>query len=198
MQLIMIILGLISLNSAQADLIESVFFTSDSAMVEPGEVLKLEAVADSISKGRFEVVILVGNADKRASNQYNFDLAKRRAEAVRDFLNALGVEDEIKITLSQGEEEPTSPRLDVNRRVDIHLFAKKQLVRQDKNMLILHLGIMPQGVKALEKAPYRVKVGQDLDPGAGLTYMRRLYKGWHLGATVLTNPTATINIGCSF
>lgn len=195
--LLTILIVLFSIT-AQARLVESIYFETDSAMIQPEEIHKLEAVADAVSAERYEVVILVGNADERASEAYNFDLAKRRAAAVKDYLQMLGIEDEIKITLSQGEQEPVSKELLRNRRVDIHLFAKKVEKERPNNFIALHLGVLPHGIEATDRQPFRTRVQQEMNPGAGVSYFRRLYKCLHVGATIMTNPTYTVNLGCAW
>lgn len=197
MKALLFIVFLLVNSVTYGKLVESIYFETDSSIVLPSEVVKLENVQDAVFQGRYDIVILVGSADRRASNSYNFDLAKRRAGAVKEFLESMGVKEKIKITVSSGEEEPVSEDLAKNRRVDIHVFAKK-VENVDNNMLILHLGIMPHGVKALETAPHRVKIGQKIELGAGATYMRRITGCFHLGSTVMTNPTFTVNFGCSF
>ncbi len=58
-------------------------------------------------KGHPHVKIQIeGHADERGTNNYNLALGERRAEAVRDFLMSLGVEEERMAVISYGEEKP--------------------------------------------------------------------------------------------
>jgi len=70
---------------------------------------------------------IVGHADHSGTAQFNFKLAKQRAQAVADFFLDKGVEQAQLSVLSLGESYPvklaetrTSNRLD--RRVEIHLY----------------------------------------------------------------------------
>lgn len=58
-------------------------------------------------KSRGEVEILVGgHADERGSDLYNLQLAERRADAVKKYLVARGVEADRISTTSHGEQQP--------------------------------------------------------------------------------------------
>lgn len=50
---------------------------------------------------------LEGHADERGTREYNIALGERRANAVRDFLRAQGVNSPIEV-ISYGEEQPIS------------------------------------------------------------------------------------------
>jgi peptidoglycan-associated lipoprotein len=67
-------------------------------------------------------LLLEGHADERGTPEYNLALGDRRAQAVRDFLIAAGVEAGRLATVSYGEERPVDPGHDevswaLNRRV---------------------------------------------------------------------------------
>jgi OOP family OmpA-OmpF porin len=99
----------------------SLFFDTGSTRVRAYDVDKLVRVATALQQNAGLKVKLVGHADVRGGTEFNEGLAKKRAEAVRDYLiNNLGV-DASRITMeSKGESSPLSPSMnDVNRRVDI-------------------------------------------------------------------------------
>ncbi|NWG45869.1 MAG: peptidoglycan-associated lipoprotein Pal [Alphaproteobacteria bacterium] len=52
-------------------------------------------------------VTIEGHADERGTREYNFALAARRANAVRDYLVGLGVDSARLKTISYGKERPT-------------------------------------------------------------------------------------------
>ena len=51
-------------------------------------------------------VVVEGHADERGTNEYNLALGERRANAVRDYLMAGGIDPERISTISYGEERP--------------------------------------------------------------------------------------------
>ncbi len=83
----------------------AVFFSYDSAAVNPIEAVKCEKVAAYL-KRRGGGVILEGHGDERGSREYNLVLGERRALAVRDYLMSLGVAPDSIQTKSFGEEMP--------------------------------------------------------------------------------------------
>jgi peptidoglycan-associated lipoprotein len=54
-------------------------------------------------------VRIEGNADERGTREYNFALGSRRAEAVKTFLGAHGVDEARISTISYGKERPIDP-----------------------------------------------------------------------------------------
>ena len=71
-----------------------------------GEGLMLAAHASYLSKNPALKVTIEGHADERGTPEYNIALGERRAEAVSNYLQALGVQaDQISI-VSYGEEKP--------------------------------------------------------------------------------------------
>jgi peptidoglycan-associated lipoprotein len=57
-------------------------------------------------------VRIEGNCDERGTREYNFALGARRAESVRDFLIAHGVDGARITTISYGKERPLDPGSD--------------------------------------------------------------------------------------
>ena len=55
------------------------------------------------------VITIEGHADERGTTEYNLALGDRRANAVRNYLMALGVDQERILTISYGEERPADP-----------------------------------------------------------------------------------------
>lgn len=68
-------------------------------------------------------VTLAGYCDERGADQYNIALGERRAEAVRNYLLSLGINEGRLEAVSYGEERPVDPGHDEdawakNRRVE--------------------------------------------------------------------------------
>ena len=92
---------------------EDIFASTQTALAELAEALRA-----SPGLG----LVLEGHADERGTAEYNLALGERRAQAVRDFLVAAGVEARRITTVSYGEERPLDPGHDevawaLNRRV---------------------------------------------------------------------------------
>ncbi len=87
-------------------LTEMIFFEFDSS----------ELSADAEDRLREKIAILranpgirlriEGHADERGSTEYNLALGQRRAETVRNFLDAYGVSGDRLVTISYGKERP--------------------------------------------------------------------------------------------
>ena len=102
-----------------------VLFATDQSTLLPAAVLKLNEVADALVKGSPDSNITVeGHTDSQGQRQYNMDLSKKRADAVRDQLVARGVAaDRIK-SVGYGPDKPlvdnkTAENRANNRRVEI-------------------------------------------------------------------------------
>jgi peptidoglycan-associated lipoprotein len=116
-------------GSEVAGIYQNIYFDFDKSDIKPEFRPILEAVADDLKANRGRFVRAVGHCDERGTNEYNFGLGERRAESVKSYLVALGVEAERVRTLSKGEEEPADPGHDEaawakNRRVEFFTVDK--------------------------------------------------------------------------
>jgi outer membrane protein OmpA-like peptidoglycan-associated protein len=103
----------------------SVLFASNESTLLPAAMIKLNEVADALTKGNPDSNITVeGHTDSQGQRQYNMDLSKKRADAVRDQLVSRGVaQDRIK-AVGIGPDRPiasnnTAEGRANNRRVEI-------------------------------------------------------------------------------
>ena len=81
-----------------------------------------EALKSILSEFPTNTVILEGHCDERGSAEYNLGLGDRRANAVKSFLNQLGIDAERLQAISYGKERPQCTTSDegcwqMNRRV---------------------------------------------------------------------------------
>jgi len=102
----------------------TIYFAYDQDQVGASERVKLEKVADYMTKYAGVGVIIEGHCDERGSAEYNRALGERRALSVKQYLVGLGVPDARLKTISYGEERPavtgTGPAVFTkNRRAEL-------------------------------------------------------------------------------
>ncbi|MFO0734499.1 MAG: OmpA family protein [Labilithrix sp.] len=103
----------------------AVLFASNESTLLPAAMIKLNEVADALTKGNPDSNMTVeGHTDSQGQRQYNMDLSKKRADAVRDQLVSRGVaQDRIK-AVGIGPDRPIASNNSAegranNRRVEI-------------------------------------------------------------------------------
>jgi outer membrane protein OmpA-like peptidoglycan-associated protein len=111
---------------------ERVLFAYDSFTLEAAGEEKLQAIADLYKRtgAEWKKLELKGYADARGSQDYNYDLSRRRAKAVKRHLVSLDVPDEILDIEAYGELDPTVPAAETeaehrkNRRVEFVIIRE--------------------------------------------------------------------------
>ncbi len=83
-----------------------VYFDYDRATLRKGSKEVLQENARKLILHPNTKIQIEGHTDSRGSNEYNLALGARRAQTVRRFLAALGVEEDRIQTTSFGEEKP--------------------------------------------------------------------------------------------
>jgi outer membrane protein OmpA-like peptidoglycan-associated protein len=111
---------------------ERVLFPYDSFTLEtPGEE-KLQAIANLYKRtgGEWKKLEIKGYADARGSQDYNYDLSRRRAKAVKKYLTTLDVPDSVLDIEAYGELDPAVPQAETeaehkqNRRVEFVIIRE--------------------------------------------------------------------------
>jgi peptidoglycan-associated lipoprotein len=101
----------------------NIYFDYDSDAVKAEYRAIIDAHAKYMVANANAKMILQGNTDERGTREYNLSLGQRRAVAVKNALNLLGVKDSQIETVSYGEEKATQncagDSCDKDRRVDI-------------------------------------------------------------------------------
>ncbi|PPD00246.1 MAG: peptidoglycan-associated lipoprotein [Methylotenera sp.] len=102
----------------------SIYFDFDQYVVKPAYRAIVEAHAKYLVSHPEASIRIEGNADDRGSREYNLSLGQKRAVAVKQAANALGVPNKQIETISYGEEKPKATGEDEaswaeNRRADI-------------------------------------------------------------------------------
>lgn len=85
---------------------DRVFFAYDSYSLDEASRSTLSKQAEWLKKYPNVKVTIEGHADERGTREYNLALGDRRANAVRDFLVAQGIEAGRVNTISYGKEKP--------------------------------------------------------------------------------------------
>ncbi len=93
---------------------DRVFFEIDSSELTPQARGTLEKQAQWLQNYRTYAFTIEGHADERGTREYNIALGARRAQAVRDYLVARGVEASRMRTVSYGKERPVAVCNDIS------------------------------------------------------------------------------------
>src|SRR5258706_10758014 len=83
-----------------------VLFPFGKAGPAPSGQTKLDELAQTAQGAEVDRVVIVGNADRIGTDQYNQDLSERRAQAVKDYLAAKGVAQDRVQAEGRGESQP--------------------------------------------------------------------------------------------
>jgi outer membrane protein OmpA-like peptidoglycan-associated protein len=103
----------------------SVLFVSNKSDLLPGAQVKLNEVADALTKQDGESKIVVeGHTDSQGTASYNQDLSQRRAQSVRDYLVTRGIASDRVTSQGFGLTRPIADNATAegranNRRVEI-------------------------------------------------------------------------------
>ena len=114
-------------------------FDFDKAVLRPEGKAKLDKLAGDIKGIKLEVIIAVGHADRFGTDAYNQKLSEKRAESVKAYLVAKGIEPNRVYTEGKGEKQPitkadqckgpkskkTIDCLQPDRRVEIEVIGTK-------------------------------------------------------------------------
>ncbi len=109
--------------------IEGIFFDFNEATIRPRSRTKLDAavaVLRSYPSVRLEIA---GHTDNKGNDQYNLQLSQDRADAVKAYFTAQGIDGERLRTRGAGEAEPIRPNRSragraANRRIEFHLIER--------------------------------------------------------------------------
>lgn len=112
-------------------------FDVNKTDIKPAAQTNLQGLATSLRNNPQTNILIVGHTDNTGTADYNQDLSVRRAEAVKAYINADGI-DPARLSVSgKGETEPiadnsTPDGRAKNRRVEIVIVANEQMKNQAK------------------------------------------------------------------
>ena len=117
--------------SIKATFAADTFFDFDRAEIRAEGRAKLQELVAQLKRFNLEVVIVVGHTDSVGTDAYNMKLGDRRAQAVKNFLVAQGLERSRIYTESKGEKQPVADNQTregraKNRRVEIEVIATQK------------------------------------------------------------------------
>jgi peptidoglycan-associated lipoprotein len=118
------------LASANKSVVDPVYFEFDRSAVPARERPKIEAAVKWLRENPGTNLVLEGHCDWRGTAEYNLGLGDRRANAVRRYLESLGIEASRLETLSKGslDAKKTGGESEwaKDRRVDFLVLRKQQ------------------------------------------------------------------------
>jgi len=85
---------------------DRVFFDFDKSELMPAGRATAEALAAWMNNYLSVTITIEGHADERGTREYNLALGERRANAVYDYMLALGIQSSRLRTISYGKERP--------------------------------------------------------------------------------------------
>ena len=85
---------------------DRVFFAFDRSNLDESARTALQKQAAWLVKYRGVTVAIQGNADERGTREYNLALGAKRAAAVKEYLETLGIREDRLMTISYGKERP--------------------------------------------------------------------------------------------
>jgi peptidoglycan-associated lipoprotein len=87
---------------------DRVFFDFDKFDLKPEARTTLQRQAEWLKRYPTVTVSIEGHADERGTREYNLALGERRANSVRTYLTALGIDAGRVRTISYGKERPVA------------------------------------------------------------------------------------------
>ncbi len=130
----------IEAKPAPAPVSEKVSFASealfdfDQSTLKPQGKAALDQLLSQLTGMDLEVIVTVGHTDAVGSDAYNQKLSQRRAEAVKAYLVAQGVETSRVYTEGKGETQPVADNTTAagrakNRRVTVEVVGTRKVAR---------------------------------------------------------------------
>jgi peptidoglycan-associated lipoprotein len=86
--------------------VENIFFDLDKADLRPESMVSLDKLVETLNDNPTIVVELGSHTDSRASDAYNLDLSRRRAQSVVNYLIEKGISRERLVAKGYGESLP--------------------------------------------------------------------------------------------
>ncbi|MFO0995473.1 MAG: peptidoglycan-associated lipoprotein Pal [Alphaproteobacteria bacterium] len=85
---------------------DRVYFDTDKSDIRADATKTLDGWSQWLAKNPSVTMVIEGNCDERGTREYNFALGERRANSVKNYLIARGVNPQRLSTISYGKERP--------------------------------------------------------------------------------------------
>ena len=99
-----------SVEHFQSQVGDRVFFGFDRFDLSPEARDVLERQSEWLKRFPIITITVAGHSDERGTREYNLALGERRANSVKNYLVALGIDSNRIRTVSYGKEKPVDPR----------------------------------------------------------------------------------------
>jgi peptidoglycan-associated lipoprotein len=96
-------------NQGPQNVARVIYFDFDSYVIKPEFQSIVDGHARYLRANASRHIFIEGHTDERGGREYNLALGQRRAEAVRNALRILGVQDNQVEAVSFGKEKPADP-----------------------------------------------------------------------------------------
>ncbi|MCA1828565.1 MAG: OmpA family protein [Myxococcales bacterium] len=117
-------------NGILVKLKEDLLFDVGSDSLKPQALDELNSLGDVLAKYPQDRIQILGFTDSTGSEEFNDELSKKRAEAVRKVLVSRGLGEQQAVAIGMGEQNPIAPNdtaagRSKNRRVELHIAVAK-------------------------------------------------------------------------
>jgi outer membrane protein OmpA-like peptidoglycan-associated protein len=114
---------------------EGIQFAVNSDVVTETSKTNLKDLAETLQKYKDTNILIEGHTDITGSREHNMDLSERRAKAVSEYLESLGVASKRVTTEGYGPDQPVGDNnsdygRQQNRRVEVAIFANEKLKKK--------------------------------------------------------------------
>lgn len=114
---------------------DGIQFALNSDELSESSKTNLNDLAETLKKYDDTNVLIEGHTDISGTREYNMDLSERRAEAVAEYLQGLGVKGKRLTTEGYGPDQPVGDNSSdygrqQNRRVEVAIFANEELKKK--------------------------------------------------------------------
>ncbi len=114
-----------------------IYFDSNKATLKPKSIATLDRLEKILEDYADTNISVTGHTDSSGADAYNFELSKKRAQAVAEYLYTHGLNPSRFTVLWKGETEPkytndTPEGRKKNRRVELGIVANEKMVQDAK------------------------------------------------------------------